>query len=158
MVLCWGAVSVQAQFIGKGMTPAATPEKAQTVAYLYPEQITLPAGKPAPVALHFRVGAGLHINSHRPHDEFLIPTTFTLPEGKGVRMTDLRYPAGDDVSLPIDPKSKLNVYVGEFILDAKFVAERGEHLVEAKLRYQACDQRECMPPRTIPVAIDVIGK
>jgi len=30
--------------------------------------------------------------------------------------------------------------------------------VEAKLRFQACDQNACMPPKTITVPIDVIGK
>ncbi|WP_420237106.1 protein-disulfide reductase DsbD domain-containing protein [Telmatobacter bradus] len=161
-VVCLGVLlcglSVQAQFIGKGMSQTATPEKSQPVAFVSPEQVTLPVGRPAAVALHFRVGAGLHINSHAPHDTFLIPTTLTLTASKGVRVTDLRYPEGNDVALPIDPKNKLNVYTGEFILDAKLVAEAGEHRVEGKLRYQACDQRECMPPRTIPVEIDVLGK
>jgi hypothetical protein len=30
--------------------------------------------------------------------------------------------------------------------------------VQGKLHYQACDQNQCMPPKTIAVAIDVIGK
>ena len=34
----------------------------------------------------------------------------------------------------------------------------GDHLVEAKLRYQACDEAQCMPPKTITVPIDVVGK
>jgi hypothetical protein len=38
------------------------------------------------------------------------------------------------------------------------VATTGNHLVEARLRYQACDQNACMPPKTITVPIDVIGK
>jgi hypothetical protein len=38
------------------------------------------------------------------------------------------------------------------------VAAAGDHLVEAKLRYQACDNNACMPPKTITVPIDVLGK
>jgi hypothetical protein len=68
------------------------------------------------------------------------------------------YPAGSDITLPADPKTKLNVYTGEFSIEAQIVAVPGNHLVEAKLRYQACSQSECLPPKTIPVAIDVIGK
>jgi hypothetical protein len=30
--------------------------------------------------------------------------------------------------------------------------------VEAKLRYQACDQTQCMPPKTITVPIDIVAK
>ena len=59
---------------------------------------------------------------------------------------------------PLDPSTKLSVYTGEFTIQAKIVAAAGNHLVEAKLHFQACDKNACMPPKTIPVAIDVIGK
>ena len=60
--------------------------KTDAVTYLFPEQVSVPAGKPGQVALHFRVAQGLHINSHTPSDEFLIPTTFSIPDGSGVRL------------------------------------------------------------------------
>ena len=53
---------------------------------------------------------------------------------------------------------KLSVYTGEFVVQARIKAAPGDHLVEAKLRYQACDRNACMPPKTITAAIDVIGK
>jgi len=62
------------------------------------------------------------------------------------------------MTLPIDPATKLSVYTGEFIIQARVVATAGNHLVQGKLHYQACDQNQCMPPKTIAVAIDVIGK
>ena len=68
------------------------------------------------------------------------------------------YPAGLDYTLPLDPTEKLNVYTGEFVIEARLVAAAGDHLVEAKLRYQACDENACMPPKTITVPIDVAGK
>jgi hypothetical protein len=132
--------------------------KNAPVQYLFPEQITVPAGKASPVELHFRIAQGLHINSHTPSDEYLIPTVFSIPEGGGVRLEKAAYPAGADITLPADPKTKLSVYTGEFVIQARIVATPGNHLVEAKLRYQACNQSECLPPKTIPVAIDVIGK
>ena len=64
------------------------------------------------------------------------------------------YPAGTDFTLPVDPSEKLLVYSGEFKIDAKIIAAPGDHLVEAKLHYQACDQNACMPPKTITVPID----
>ncbi len=138
--------------------PARSLAKTEAVEYLYPEQVTLPAGKPTGVALHFRIAPGLHINSHAPQDEFLIPTALQIPPGSGVKLEDARYPAGVDFALPSDPGTKLNVYTGEFVIQARLNAEPGDHLVEAKLRYQACDQRQCMPPRTITVPVDVVGK
>jgi hypothetical protein len=38
------------------------------------------------------------------------------------------------------------------------VAAPGNHLVQGKLHYQACDRNECMPPKTITVPIDVIAR
>jgi hypothetical protein len=132
--------------------------KPAAVEYLYPEQLTIPAGRPATIALHFRIAPGRHINSHTPSEEELIPTTFTIPEGAGVRLETAAYPPGTKFVLSIDPTTKLSVYTGEFIIRARIVAAAGEHLVEAKLRYQACDTNSCMPPATITAAIDVIGK
>jgi DsbC/DsbD-like thiol-disulfide interchange protein len=132
--------------------------KTAAVQYLYPEQITIPAGKPTEVALHFRIAPGRHINSHTPSEKELIPTTITIPEGSGVSLEKAAYPPGMRFVLPIDPGTKLSVYAGEFIIRARIVAAAGEHLVEAKLRYQACDTNSCMPPATTIAAIDVIGK
>jgi hypothetical protein len=75
-----------------------------------------------------------------------------------VRLVEASYPPGTDFTLPLDPKNKLSIYTGEFVIQTRIVAEPGNHLVEAKLRFQACNNSQCMPPKTIPVAIDVIGK
>lgn len=138
--------------------PTRSAPKAESVQYLYPEQVTIPAGKPAHVSLHFRIEPGLHINSHAPKDEFLIPTVLSIPEASGVRLQNATYPAGNEFVLPADPGTKLNVYTGEFAIDALLVAQPGDHLVEAKLRYQACDDNACRPPKAISVPIDVVGK
>ena len=138
--------------------PAHSIVKPADVEYLYPEQVTVPAGQASKVALHFRVGQGLHINSHTPREDFLIPTTFAIPEASGVRLEAADFPAGSDLTLPFDPNEKLSVYTGEFSIDTRIVAAKGDHLVEAKLHYQACNNTTCMPPKTMTVAIDVVGK
>jgi len=152
------AIAVYGQFISSSGQSRAAAAQTEAVQYLFPEQVSLPAGKPSTVALHFRIAPGLHINSHTPGDEFLIPTSFSIPAGEGVRLAVTSYPAGTTMALPADPKTKLNVYTGEFVIQARLVAEAGEHLVRGKLRYQACDQTQCMPPKTITVAMDVTGK
>ena len=147
-LLTWGQVN----------DPARSILKKAAVEYLFPEQVAVAAGKASVVTLHFRVAPGLHINSHNPKDEFLIPTVFSIPDGAGVRLEEASYPVGTEFALPLDPTTKLSVYTGEFVIQARLVAEQGNHLVEAKLHFQACDKNVCMPPKTIPVAIDVIGK
>jgi hypothetical protein len=139
-------------------SPDRSVVKAEPVEYLFPEQVSIPAGKPRLVALHFRIQQNLHINSHTPRAEYLIPTVFSVPEASGVKLAGVTYPAGADFTLAADPDEKLSVYAGNFTIEAKIVATPGNHLVEAKLRYQACDQTQCLPPKTITVPIDVIGK
>jgi DsbC/DsbD-like thiol-disulfide interchange protein len=138
--------------------PAHTGSRVNAVQYLYPEQVTVPVGKASAVAFHFRVAEGLHINSNKPKDEFLIPTVLTIPESSGVRLEGAEYPAGTEFELPVEPGTKLIVYTGDFTIQAHLVAQPGDHMVEAKLRYQACDANACLPPKTITVPIDVVGK
>ena len=153
-VLTLAAITARSQ----DFTPNRSVLKNDAVQYLFPEQVTVIAGKATPVNLHFRIAPGLHINSHAPSEDSLIPTTFSIPEDKTVKLESATYPAGAALTLPSDPKTKLSVYTGEFAIQARIVATPGNHLVEAKLRFQACNQSQCLPPRTIPVAIDVIGK
>lgn len=152
------AIQLAAQAPHFDEKPHATSGKPAAVSYLFPEQVTLVADKPTAVDLHFKIAAGLHINSHTPRAEELIPTTLKLPEASGVRLANTTFPPGIDFSFPFDPKEKLSVYTGEFTIHAEMVAAKGEHLVEGTLHYQACNNQVCMPPHSIPVAIDVIAK
>lgn len=145
------------QFIPNG-AESRSQAKEDAVQYLFPEQITVPAGKSSPVALHFRIAQGMHINSHTPSDEFLIPTIFSIPANEGVKLEAANYPSGAFITLPADPKTKLSVYSGEFVIQARIVAPQGNHLMQGRLRYQACNNSQCLPPKTINVPIDVIGK
>ncbi len=156
-LVAFGAAEAYGQFISNSPRNGSV-VKTDAVQYLFPEQVSVPAGKASPVALHFRVAQGLHINSHTPSDQYLIPTDFSIPDGQGVRLAAANYPAGTTISLAIDPKTRLSVYTGEFIIQARIVAAPSNHLVQARLHYQACDQNQCMPPKTIDVPIDVIGK
>jgi hypothetical protein len=109
------------------------------------------------VTLHFRVAPDFHINSHKPREESLVPTSFSVPANSGVRLESASYPEGTDYILPLDPGNALSVYTGEFSIRAQLIAPRGNHLVEASLRFQACDKSACYPPKSITVPIDVIG-
>jgi Disulphide bond corrector protein DsbC len=158
-----GAVALSLAALSSAQSPLVDPSsrpitKASTVEYLFPEQISIPSGKASPVTLHFRIAQGFHINSHTPKEVYLIPTTFSIPADSGVQLASAIYPAGTEFTLPVDPDTKLSVYTGEFALQTHIVAARGNHLVNASLRYQACDNNACMPPKTITVPIDVIGQ
>jgi len=159
LVLAWTTSFV---WLARAQSPLADSSNRSVahgapVEYLFPEQVTVPAGKASPIALHFRIAPGFHINSHTPKEAFLIPTAFSVPESSGVKLTSASYPAGEDFTLPLDPGTRLSVYTGEFAIQTRLIALKGNHLVQASLHYQACDKSACYPPKTITVPIDVIG-
>ncbi len=128
------------------------------VQYLFPEQVSIAAKQPATLELHFRVKQGMHINSHSPNTKTLIPTNLALVEGGGLKVSSVDFPPGSDFAFAFAPKEKLNIYSGDFVLRAHLTAQPGDHLLQGALRYQACDSNSCYPPKTIPVAVDVIAK
>jgi hypothetical protein len=128
------------------------------VRYLYPEQVSIPAGRPAVVELHFRIRDGLHINSHLPLEKSLIRTELVVVEPAGLKVDAVDFPPGADYALRALPKQKLSVYTGEVVLRAHVTARAGEHLMQGALRYQACDADSCYPPKQAPLALDVLAR
>jgi hypothetical protein len=96
---------------------------------------------------------GYHVNSHTPKSDFLIPTTLKLDAADGVKAGATEYPAGKMYSFSFDPTEKLDVYAGDFTVKLPVVAAAGDHTVSGVLRYQACDNAACYPPKTLPVQV-----
>lgn len=150
-----GSVTALAQKL-PWQTSSSNASQPQPVQYLYPQQVTLQAGKPQTIDLHFRIANGLHINSHAPRQKSLIRTELIVAEPAGVDISAVDFPPGSDYAFPADPQEKLSVYTGEVVLKMHITAKTGDHLVQGALRYQACDTNTCFPPRNAPVAVDVI--
>lgn len=110
------------------------------------------------LALRFTIDTGLHINSHAPHSKFLIPTTLKFSPEPGVQVSEIQYPPGVDYHLAFDPKDLLNVYTEEFGLLIQLRARPGQYVLHGSLRYQACDNRACNPPKTLPVTLNLTAK
>ena len=121
--------------------------------------VQLRAGATKSVPLDFRIATDYHINSHTPKSPLLIPTVLKLPSPEKVVVADVKYPAGVDMSFPFSPDEKLNVYSGDFSIDALVKAPAGTaagtYPVKGELRFQACDHSACYPPRSIPVEFKV---
>lgn len=121
--------------------------------------VQLRAGASKSVPLDFRIGPDYHINSHKPKSPLLIPTVLKLAPAAKLTLGDMKYPAGQDQSFPFSPDEKLNVYSGDFSIDALVKAPAGTpagtYPVKGELRFQACDRSACFPPRSIPVEFQV---
>jgi hypothetical protein len=123
------------------------------------DKIQVRAGSTKIVNLDFRVGSEYHINSHTPKSPLLIPTVLKVEPQAPLSLGDVKYPAGQDMSFPFSGDEKLNVYSGDFSIDAPIKAAAntapGTYPVKGTLRFQACDHSACYPPRNIPVAFQV---
>lgn len=128
------------------------PAKKAYVAYAAEPQ-TVTANKPATLELRFQILSGYHVNSHTPKSEFLIPTAVTLQPASGVKAGELQYPHGMPYSFASDPSTKLDVYAGAFTVKVPVVAAAGQHALDGTLKYQACDNASCYPPRTVPLKV-----
>ena len=116
------------------------------------------AGKNAVLELRFHVVSGYHVNSHTPKSELLIPTRIELEPADGVKASVPEYPAGKAYSFSFDPSEKLDVYADAFTVKLPVTASAGAHEVHGALKYQACDQAACYPPKTLPISVIFTAK
>ncbi len=123
---------------------------------LLSDAVDVVAGKPQDVELRFRVQDGFHINSHTPKDEYLIPTVLKLDAG-AVKVLGEAYPQGSSFTLA-NGGGTLDVYQGEFRVRVRVLAAKGFSTMTGVLRYQACDNAACFPPKSLPVKVAVTGK
>ena len=122
--------------------------------------INLRPGQSATAEFRFHVADGYHINSSKPKSDLLIPTELKLqPLPSPLAIKDFQYPAGKDLTLSFDPTEHLSVYSGDFSVHAHLAATRGatpgHYQLAGELRYQACSDRACYPPKKLPVNLEV---
>ena len=133
--------------------------KVPSVSVAPVDPITVTRGQAGPVSLHFRVARGFHINSNMPKSEFLIPTTLKMDAPTDIALTKLTYPEGTDMSFPFAPDEKLNVYTGDFTITMNVrplhTVLPGKYAIHGELKYQACDNAACYPPKKLPIDFDV---
>ena len=101
--------------------------------------------------------SGFHVNSNKPADEYLIPLRLTW-QAAPLQVEDVEYPKAESVKSDFSDKP-LSVYSGKFDLITKLkvpaTATAGPVLATGKLKYQACNDKMCLPPRTIEVPLTI---
>jgi hypothetical protein len=139
--------------------PTAPLGKAPSVIIAPVPLVTAPRAAQTMVNLNFRVPRGYHINSNQPKSEFLIPTGLKMDLPTDIILGKIEYPAGKDVSFPFSPDEQLNVYTGDFTITVAvhplLAVTPGKYVMHGVLRYQACDNSACYPPKTVRVEFDV---
>ncbi len=135
------------------------PRKAPSVTMADPGVTSVTRGKPGTVQLNFRISSGFHVNSNKPKSELLIPTSLKLNPPTDIVVGRITYPEGEERTFPFSPDEKLSVYGGPFsikvVIRPLASVIPGKYAVHGTLRYQACDNATCFPPKDVPVDFQV---
>ena len=131
---------------------------AQTPALMVkaPMGVVVKKGATVDVKLIATLNEGFHLNSHTPTEDYLIPLTLKW-EGP-LEAADVVYPKPQLEKYSFEDKP-LSVLTGQFPLVTKFKAPAsavpGPVTLNGKVRYQACNNNSCFPPKTVPVTLTI---
>jgi hypothetical protein len=113
-------------------------------------------GATAKVTLTMYVRTGFHVNSDKPNDDYLIPLKLTWDKGP-LEVESIDYPAPQIEKTSFS--DKLSVFSGSFRVTTNFRvppdAPLGSGMMTGKLRYQACDDHQCLRPQTVEIRVPV---
>jgi uncharacterized protein YcnI len=138
-------------------SPQDLPNPAAVVkAHAYVSLEPVPRGKEFQIAVVADIAKGFHMNSHKPTDAYLIPTSLSADVPKGFELKDTIYPNGKLEKFSFSPDKPLDVYTGTVTITLRFMAATdvplGAAIFPMTLRYQACNDTTCLPPVKIPVS------
>jgi thiol:disulfide interchange protein DsbD len=118
----------------------------------------LAAGTPLKLAVVVDVAPSWHINSNPAGQPDLIPTTLTVETPPTVVIDRIIYPKGKKTAV-LWADQPIELYAGRVIIFAKAHMRSGAASAPlklgGKLRYQACNDRICLAPVSIPLTLEV---
>jgi DsbC/DsbD-like thiol-disulfide interchange protein len=111
---------------------------------------TVKRGGSAKGTVTLSIPGGLHTNSNRPGGEFAIPTTMSVT-ATGAKVSGIVYPRGKNKKYSYSDET-LNVYEGTvrfgFTVSVPAGFKGNSVKVRAVVRYQACSDSVCYPPKS----------
>lgn len=139
------------------LTASWSPAQDNPLTVSPPERLTIQRGSSAEVKLKATLRPGFHVNSNAPSDEFLIPLKLTWP-AQPLQTEQVIFPKPQMEQYRFSAKP-LSVFSGTFEIVTRFrapaTAQPGLTVLAGKVRYQACNDRECFQPRTAEVHLTV---
>jgi DsbC/DsbD-like thiol-disulfide interchange protein len=112
-------------------------------------------GRVAKGSVVLTIPGGLHVNSSRPGNKYQIPTNVRLSV-QGARVSAVAYPRGINRKFQFSDTT-INVYEGTVRFPFTVTVPPGFQgntlRVRAVVRFQACTDEVCYPPRTKEVTI-----
>lgn len=125
------------------------------LAVVRPQQITIKRGGDVIQTLKVIVLPGLHVNSDKPKDEYLIPLKLTWNDSP-LQVKSISYPLSEEIKVGTET---LSVFTGAIDIQTDFKAPQkavaGTAIITGKLRYQACNNEMCFRPASVDIRLPV---
>lgn len=112
-------------------------------------------GKASRATVVLSIPAGLHVNSAHPNSEYAIPTKVKAASN-GARVGSVSYPRGTNRKFSFS-ESTINVYEGRVAFGFNVTVPAGfkgnSISVRVAVKYQACTEEVCYPPKTKEITL-----
>ncbi|MEO7133183.1 MAG: protein-disulfide reductase DsbD domain-containing protein, partial [Vicinamibacterales bacterium] len=154
-----GVTTLVAALLG-GVLSAQAPSTRPGVAELavMPATLEVQPGGSALAAITVRLPQGFHMNSDKPRDENLIPITVSMEAVPAVTGATAAFPEPVDLKQEGEPVP-LRVFEREFAIGVQVSvaadAAAGSHKLPLRVRYQACDEKQCYLPITATLELNL---
>jgi thiol:disulfide interchange protein DsbD len=115
------------------------------------------------ITIKVKIDSLWHINSNKPYDDFLIPSSLSINKTSGFVLTKINYPAPDDRKLSFSDKP-VSVFEKNITITAVVKSSAslkpGTYKIPVILNYQSCNDKSCLPPNSASdtLIIEIAGK
>lgn len=112
---------------------------------------TVSPGESATLVVTLKVKPGFHVNANPPSEQGFIGTAISFDKSAGLIFGKPLYPVGEKHRFRFSDK-QLAVYQGETSVRVPLQIESsvtgGARLIKGRVRYQACNEQNCLLPET----------
>ena len=143
-------------FLFVGTVAAQSSADVNVAGNLTPDKVK--KGRIVRAAVTMDIPAGLHVQSSKPLDKFLVATKLDVETPSGMQTGPISFPRALMKKLKFS-KSTVAVYEGKAVIrfnvtvPANYSGGSGE--IKGKLRFQACNDDSCFPPVTREVKMQL---
>ncbi len=110
------------------------------------------SGSENKLALKVTIEEKWHINSNKPYDDFLVPTSLSLAENENFKLVKVVYPKAKDYKFNFSD-NPLSVWEEEIVIGALVKVNEnvkpGVYSLIFTLDYQACNEISCLAPTSV---------
>lgn len=140
---------------GLALAVVVSAQMAPQLTIVPPPTVKVKKGGVEMITVKAMLPPGFHANSNTPTDAYLIPLTLKWTGGP-LEAGEITYPKGAMEKYSFSDKP-LSVVTGQFSITTKFKvpanAPAGPSAQNGTIRYQACNDRMCFSPKTMPVSL-----